>query len=140
MAKLRITERQRSLLRSGLKRSEPDVFRRRAFELMLAPYLRDPNLATGITPFRISHRVREAVWRSLGEFDLSAKVAGLSLDALVMHGKHDPIPLSSSRHLATLLGARLVTFDESGHMPFVEEQKRFLALTEEFLFSADGAS
>jgi proline iminopeptidase len=136
---LGILEQQRELLRSGLRERDPALFRQRAFELSLAPFLRDPKQTTGIAPFQIAHRVRESVWRSLGDFDLTGEVSTISVPTLVVHGSFDPIPLSSSQHIATLLGARLEVFERSGHLPYVEEQERFLKVADGFLPRKDGS-
>jgi len=137
MADLGILSQQRDLLRSDLRKRDLAAFRLRAFELTLAPYLKDPQQSSGIAPFRIRHRVREAVWRSLGDYDLTDEVSALSVPALVVHGRFDPIPLSSSLQTALLLDARLEVLENSGHMPFVEEHDRFMAVVGAFLPSSD---
>lgn len=133
MTDLGVLRQQRELLRSDLRRRDPGAFRQRAFDLTLAPYLKNPGKDLGMKPFHISHRVREAVWRSLGNFDLSGELDTIRVPALVLHGRFDPIPLSSSQRIAGLLGARLEIFEHSGHMPFFEEKERFLTIAEEFL-------
>jgi proline iminopeptidase len=137
-AELGILQRQRELLGSNLRRKSPGEFRRRAFDLMLAPYLRDPQRSVGIEPFRIRHRVREAVWRSLGNYDLTAAISELSIPALVVHGRSDVIPMTSSEQIASLLGGRLEIFEDSGHIPFWEEEDRFLAVVSAFLPNSEG--
>jgi pimeloyl-ACP methyl ester carboxylesterase len=139
-ADLGIVSQQRQLLRSGLRMSNPTEFRKRVFQLTVAPYLQNPERTHDVTPFQISHRVREAVWRSLGDYDLTRELSKLSANALVIHGRHDPIPLSSSRSIAHLLNARLEIFEDSGHMPFFEEQQRFLEVAEEFLASSNDSA
>jgi proline iminopeptidase len=130
---LGIIAKQRDLLRSDLRTHHPDEFRQRVFQLSIAPFLKEPSKTIGVEPFQISHRARAAVWRSLGEYDLADDLSKLSVRALVIHGKHDPIPLSSSKTIAKLLGARLEVFENSGHMPFFEEPDRFVGVSEEFL-------
>jgi proline iminopeptidase len=130
---LGIVGQQRELIQSDLRRSDPKLFRQRAFELSLAPYLKDPTQLPPIAPFQISHRVRGAVWRSLGDYDLTDALSGLSISALVIHGRYDPIPVSSSKLLAKQLRAPLEIFENSGHMPFFEEQEHFLRVVEGFL-------
>ena len=130
---LGIIAKQRELLRSDLRRRHPDEFRKRAFQLSLAPFLKHPSAVLGVEPFRISHRARAAVWRSLGNYDLTDDLFKLSVQALVIHGRHDLIPLSSSTRIAELLGARVEVFENSGHMPFFEEHDLFLEISEEFL-------
>ena len=133
MTELEISKQQRELIQSDLRRCDPVAFRQRAFELSLAPYLKDPKHSYSIAPFQISHRVREAVWRSLGDYDLTDELSRLSVPTLVIHGQFDPIPLSSSQQIATLLASQLEVFEDSGHMPFFEEPERFAEVAEEFL-------
>ena len=136
-ADLGILGQQRDLLRSDLRKRDPTAFRRRAFELTLAPHLKNPKQTFGITPFHINHRVREAVWRSLGDYDFTDEISALSIPALVVHGRFDPIPLSSSQQIALALGARLEVFEDSGHMPFFEEYDRFAEVVGAFLPKSD---
>ncbi len=126
MSDLEIQRKQRELVRSGLRRSNPVAFRRRALELTMAPFLKEPRLPDGLRTYSINHRVREAVWRSLGDYDLTDAVSRLTLDAFIIHGRFDLIPPSSSRQIARSLDARLEFFENSGHMPFFEEYERFL--------------
>lgn len=133
MSEIGVLSQQRALLQSKLRRSDPDSFRKKAFELTLAPYLKVPHMAADIAPFKITHRVREAVWRSLGEYDLTDAVSKLSVPAIVVHGRFDPIPLESSTKIASLLDAPLEIFEDSGHMPFLEERERFFTVVDEFL-------
>lgn len=136
MVDLGIVNQQKDLLRSDLRRSNPAAFRQRAFELTIAPHLKDPEKVFDIEHFQITHRVREAVWRSLGDYDLTGDISKLSMPTLVVHGRFDPIPLASSENIASLLAARLEVFEESGHMPFFEEQDRFANVVGAFLPSS----
>ncbi len=137
MVDLGIVGQQRELLGSDLRRRDPAAFRQRAFELTLAPHLKNPEQLIDIEHFQIKHRVREAVWRSLGDYDFTGEISSLSMPTLVVHGRCDPIPLSSSEQIAFLLGARLEIFEDSGHMPFFEECDRFAAIVDEFLPRSD---
>ena len=111
---------------SGLRERDPDAYRRRAFELSVAGYFRDPEAVRDLTPFRVTGRTQQAVWDSLGDYDLSGDVGRLDIPARSFHGRHDPIPLEEAEHTARLLGAELVVFDESGHCPYVEETGTFV--------------
>jgi len=128
-----LIEAQRELIDSGLRRSDPEEFRRRAFELTLAPYLKEARIPNGLLPYGIAHRVREAVWRSLGEYDFTEEISKVSVPVLMIHGEFDIIPLSSSQQIANSVGARLEVFEDSGHMPFFEEYERFLNTVGAFL-------
>jgi proline iminopeptidase len=130
---LGVIAQQRDLLRSDLRKHHPDEFRKRVFQLSLAPFLKKPSEKIAVEPFQISHRARAAVWRSLGDYDLTDDLSELSVKALVIHGRHDPIPLSSSKAIAKLLGAQLEVFENSGHMPFFEDQDLFVEVSEAFL-------
>jgi pimeloyl-ACP methyl ester carboxylesterase len=127
-------ERERNALEvSDLRHREPSQYRQRSFELSIVPYLSDPERAKDVKRFVVSSRVREAVWRSLTQYDLTTELCGLAVPSLVIHGRFDPIPLSSSERTADLLAARLEVFEKSGHLPFLEEFDRFVAVLDGFL-------
>ncbi len=121
------------LRQSGLRESDPQAYRKRAFELSVAGYFTHPARARGLTPFRVTGRTQQAVWNSVGDYDLREKLASLSVPALVLHGQHDAIPVSSAEETASLLGAELVIFEHSGHVPYVEEPHKFVAALDPFL-------
>ena len=86
------------LAASDLRERDLDAYRQRAFELSVAGYFADPTLARDLTPFRVTGRVQQTVWDSLGEYDLLASglLNSLAIPTLIVHGTHDPIPLASS--------------------------------------------
>jgi proline iminopeptidase len=127
-----IVEQRAELEASGLRRSDPTAYRQRAFELSVAPYYRRPELARGAKRFLVAARAREAVWRGLGNYDITHELRGLCVPALVMHGRHDPIPLVTAQRTAELLDARFEIMDNSGHLPFIEEFDRFVTLLDDF--------
>ncbi len=108
---------------SNLRETDPEAFRQRNFELSVAGYFADPRAAEDLTPFRVTARVQQSVWDSLGDFDLIAdgRLADLRGDALILHGRQDPIPLASSQEAATAMNARLVVIENCGHVPYVEQ-------------------
>ena len=125
---------QRAELRaSGLKEQDPIAYTRRLFELSVAPYFYDPSRARDLTPFRVTGRTQQEVWRSLGDFDLRAQLARLSVPALVLHGQDDPIPLDSAQTVARLLSAELHSFPHCGHVPYVEAFDEFVTFMDGFL-------
>jgi proline iminopeptidase len=125
------------LAASGLRDTDPERYRQRAFELSVAGYFADPGEAHDLTPFRVTGRVQESVWASLGDFDLTAPglLDRVRLPALVIHGREDPIPLASSEAAARALGAPLVVLDGSGHVPYVETPDALFAAIEKFAAS-----
>ncbi len=123
-----------ALSRSGLRERDPDAFWRRAFELSVAGYFKDPARATSLTPFRVNSRAQHAVWESLAGMDLRPRLPGVTADTLVLHGRFDPIPLASAEELVRLLPrARLAVFEDSGHALYAEETARFVEVLDPFL-------
>ncbi len=94
--------------------------RRNRFVLAVAGYFADPERALGLTPFVVKQSAEDAVWRSLGDYDLRPSLRGLGVPAIVAHGTEDPIPIATARATADALGAELVALDACGHVPFVE--------------------
>ena len=121
------------LAESGLRDRDPDAYRQRVFELSVAGYFADPRNARDLTPFRVTGRVQQSIWESLGDYDLVPRLGDLSIPALVVHGRQDPIPLASSEACASALGARLVVLDDCGHVPYVEQPRALFAAIEDFL-------
>jgi proline iminopeptidase len=121
------------LAASGLRERDPDAYRQRAFELSVAGYFADPTAARNLTPFRVIGRVQQAVWGSLGDYDLAPPLRSVRSRALVVHGRQDPIPLASSEACARALDARLVVLDRCGHVPYVEQPEALFGVAEEFL-------
>ena len=123
------------LAASGLRERDPDGYRRRAFELSVAGYFADPALAHDLTPFRVTGRVQQSVWDSLGDFDLLASglLNSLAVPTLIVHGRQDPIPLASSEAVARSMGASLVVIDGAGHVPYVEQPRQLFDAVRTFL-------
>ncbi|MGH7617182.1 MAG: alpha/beta fold hydrolase [Gemmatimonadaceae bacterium] len=125
------------LAESGLREHDPEAFRQRSFELSVAGYFADPAAVRELTPFRVTGRVQQSVWDSLGDFDLLApgQLDSVHLPAIVVYGRHDPIPLESAAGAARALGARLVQIDGSGHVPYVEQPDALFSAVRAFLGS-----
>jgi proline iminopeptidase len=128
-----IAKQREELERSGLPETDPAAYRKRAFELSLLPYFHEVQNAHHVAPFIVSAQVRDAVWRSLGDYDLLGRLGGGGVRCLVLHGRHDPTPIESSEQIAIALDAQLEIFEHSGHLPFVEEPDRFVEILDAFL-------
>ena len=109
------------LQRSGLRERDPDAYRQRAFELSVAGYFADPHRARDLTPFRVTGRVQQSIWQSLGDYDILPALRTLELPTIVLHGREDPIPLESSEAAASALGTTCVVLTDCGHVPYVEQ-------------------
>ena len=131
-------QRAREALRaSGLRERDPAAYQRRAFELSVAGYFRDFHDARHLTPFRVTARTQEAVWNSLGDYDLRPRLEEtLSRvpppPSVVVHGTFDPLPMAGSRELAALLSAALIELPV-GHCPHVEATADFVRALDAFL-------
>jgi proline iminopeptidase len=121
------------LQRSGLRARDPDAYRQRAFELSVAGYFADPRRARDLTPFRVMGRVQQSVWTSLGAYDIVPSLAALRVPAFVVHGRQDPIPLSSSEAAARALRTACVVLEDCGHVPYVEQPAQLFAPLRAFL-------
>jgi len=116
-----IAQMRAELQASGIRERDVDAYRQRAFELSVMGYFADPVKAHDLTPFRVTGRVQQSIWQSLGDYDLRPALAGLHVPTLIVHGRQDPIPLQSSVDAARALGTSCVVIENSGHVPYVEQ-------------------
>lgn len=121
------------LAASGLKERDPAAWRQRTFELSVAGYFDDPGRARDLTPFRVTGRVQQSTWESLGDFDLVPLLRGVRVPTLCVHGWRDPIPVESTIAAARALDARCVVLEASGHVPYVEQPGPLFGAIEQFL-------
>ena len=128
-----IREMREDLADSGLRDRDPEAWRQKQFELGVAPYFAAPEAATNLTPFRVTARVQQSVWQSLGDYDLITDLAGLHVPAFFIHGRHDPIPLESTERAAGAMRARLLVLEGSGHVPYVEQPDPLFSAIEQYL-------
>lgn len=133
----RIVEARADLRASGLQERDPEKYRRLAFALSVAGYFRDPSTAEQLTPFRITQRTEQAVWESLGQYDLRGRIGttfsgGRAPPSLVIAGAFDPLPIEAARQLAALLATSAVEI-ATGHAPHVEATDEFVRVLDRFL-------
>jgi proline iminopeptidase len=108
--------------------------RRHRFALAVAGYFVDPRRALELTPFMVQQRVEEAIWRSLGDYDLRPELPALRrLPIFVAHGKQDPIPIEDTRELARLTGAELLELENCGHSSYIEAADQLFPPLRSFL-------
>jgi proline iminopeptidase len=128
-----ITRLREELAASGLRDRDPTGFRQRQFELSVAGYFANPERATDLTPFRVTGRVQQSVWESLGDFDVLSSLGTLNVPTLIVHGRRDPIPLESSEKGARAMCARFLVLEASGHVPYVEQPGALFSAITQFL-------
>ncbi len=132
-----IVRAREELRASGLRERAPAAYQRRAFELAVAGYFRDFAAVKDLTSFRVTSRTQEAVWASLGEYDLRPQLRQYASrfaipPVLVVHGTYDPVPIAGSRELAGLLRADFAELP-TGHCPHVEATDQFVRVLDNFL-------
>ena len=121
------------MVANGLRERDHAAYRQRLFEISVAGYFADPANARELTPFRVTGRVQESVWKSLDDYDLASSLKRVTCPVLIVHGREDPIPLASSRAAAAALpNARLEVLDGSGHVPYVEAREALFAALRRF--------
>ncbi|WP_435611052.1 proline iminopeptidase-family hydrolase [Streptomyces sp. C10-9-1] len=89
----------------------------------------------------------EAMWGAewnitgnLKDWDVTSRLGELDLPVLVTSGRHDATtPAMVGRIAERIRGAEWVVFEESAHLPSVEEPDRYRQVLEAFLARADAA-
>ncbi|HET7189411.1 MAG TPA: alpha/beta hydrolase [Gemmatimonadaceae bacterium] len=128
------------LQRSGLKERDPEAFRQRAFEVSVAGYFAAPQRARDLTPFRVTGRVQQSIWQSLGEYDILPALQSVRLPSFVVHGREDPIPFASSQAAARALGTECIVLHDCGHVPYVEQPTQLFPPLLAFLRERSGST
>lgn len=79
--------------------------------------------------------VGDAVSKATEKIDLTADLAGFHFPTLVISGRYDMnvAPLTAWNMAHAIPGAKLVFFEESGHLPSFEEPERYQKVLEDFL-------
>jgi len=79
--------------------------------------------------------VSSAVGHATSTLDLSANLPNFKFPTLVLTGRYDMnvAPLTAWRLAHTIPGAKIVFFEESGHLPAYEEPEKYLHVLEDFL-------
>lgn len=134
---LEIQRMREELSKSGLRERDPEAYRQRNFELSVAGYFAHPENARNLTPFRVTGRVQQSVWESLGDYDLIPRLGSITCSTLFVHGRDDPIPVESSLEGARAMGAELVLLDDCGHVPYVEQPAALFTALDSFLARTD---
>jgi len=137
MAAPEILRAREELRATGLREKDPAAYQRRAFELSVAGYFRDFRDAKNLTAFRVNARTQQAVWDSLGEYDLRPRLREYAArhpipETRIIHGTVDPIPIQGSREVAEILSATLIELPV-GHCPHVEATEAFVRGLDDFL-------
>jgi proline iminopeptidase len=79
--------------------------------------------------------VGDAVEKATADLDLTSKLAGFKFPTLVINGRYDMnvAPLTAWRLAHAIPGAKVVFFEQSGHLPAYEEPEKYIEVLEAFL-------
>jgi proline iminopeptidase len=79
--------------------------------------------------------VSDAVDKATADLDLTSRLPGFKFPALVINGRYDMnvAPLTAWRLAHAIPGAKLVFFEQSGHLPAYEEPDKYVEVLESFL-------
>ena len=82
-----------------------------------------------------SRQVNEALDADMGRYDLNPELPKFRMPVLVITGRYDMnvAPVVAWKIHKAIPGSRLVIFERSSHLPFLEEPDRFKREVEEFL-------
>jgi len=109
------------------------------YKIMLPLYIHkfDPKIAREfVARGKGSAEVSQYMWKNvMFDYDLRDSLSTIKVPTMIMVGKYDWVtPISQSRYLAKHIpGAKLVVFQNSGHMVYMDENKKFLEATMSFL-------
>ena len=79
--------------------------------------------------------VSEAVSKATSDLDLTSKLPEFRFPALILSGRYDMnvAPLTAWRMAQAIPGAKVVFFEQSGHLPSYEEPDKYVSVLENFL-------
>lgn len=103
--------------------------------LYAMPYRPNSRIKTMIRNAKLSPDVSLRLGSELASMDLSPILNQIDMPSLVIIGKHDLITLMREQmaYADELQNCVAVVFNESGHLPFLEEPDFFVAVVKEFL-------
>lgn len=121
-------------------RNLKDAAERKAYMLdyfsmiFYSPANRDAYLAKVVNP-TMNTEISNALWKDMEKIDLNPEIAKFRFPTLVMTGRFDinVAPSIAYKIHQTIPDSKFVVFDQCGHMPFYEQQKKFVQTMEEFL-------
>ena len=120
-------------------RIETEEEYRRWWDIMLPLYFHrwDARIGTAMIERGINNpRVAAHMFRhEIPKYDVRPRLGEVNVPTLIVAGRHDWVtPVGESEQIATgIRGSKLVIFENSGHMPFMEEQIAFIDVVTRFI-------
>jgi proline iminopeptidase len=109
------------------------------FKIMLPLYFHGYDSRIGdafLSRMKGSSRVSQYMWRNvMPNYDVRPRLGEITVPTLILACKYDWItPVSQSELMANKIpNSKFVTFQNSGHFPYIEEQGRFIDTVLDFL-------
>jgi len=134
----KIKERMKELLRLQHEAKDSQKYDDEMFRLSVYGYFHNPVFLSQLTrwkqPKGVAPLASQLVWDSLGEYDIRQQLMKITVPTLILHGRHDPIPLKYAEEIHHLISSSdFVVFEESAHVPFIEEKENFAQAVKAFL-------
>ncbi len=84
----------------------------------------------------VADQVADTLWKDMEDLDFTPELPKFRFPTLVMTGRFDMnvAPSVAYKIHKAISGSRFVVFEQSGHMPFFEEQESFVQTVKRFLF------
>ncbi len=89
-----------------------------------------------VTLINTNTEVGDALWKDMEQLDFTDELQHFRFPTLVMTGRFDMnvAPSVAYKIHKAISGSKFVVFEQSGHLPFYEEQERFVQTVTRFLF------
>jgi len=126
----------------GLDKTDPEAFCKAYWEAVMVSIIADRNRCGEFAdkmPYTCPNEWPENlsmgyIIAKLGDWDWSEQIKSIRTRSLIAHGVHDNIPMESSKEWAGLMAnSRILSFQNSGHMPMAEEPAKFFSSVEQFV-------
>lgn len=105
------------------------------FELYF--YNKDPQIMfeTGNRPIGSQEVANYTFKHLMPHYDVREQIKNITVPTLIVSGRHDWITPASQGHIMHELikHSQFIVYEQSGHMPFIEEQEQFIADLSHFL-------
>jgi len=100
-------------------------------------FISNLNLVINNYTAEFAEKVNMLMYKSIGvEFNLHDKLARINCPTLIMHGRHDGLPVEAAEKMHKFIQTSdLVIFENSGHFPGIEETPLFIDTIKNFLNS-----
>jgi proline iminopeptidase len=123
----------------GYKNNDPKVLEE-FYKIYCKAQLADQSLVSKINNVinentaKNMNAIYNFIWAEIDNFDLHNQLERIECPTLIMHGRHDPLPIDAAEKInENIPNSELVIFEDSGHWMFIEEEKKFFSVVSDFI-------